>query len=297
MLSSALPNGLYAVGSSLKANVAKTSLGALVKSVKVTVPAASGVTGVANILYALSHPQTWDLIPTMIFLTCTFFVMEAKTILPNWMPPGSEVVIATAAATCFSVYYGYDGGTVGEIPAVGTNSGVSLFNGMIMVPIELMDIKKILSVPISERCFDNSLLKLFASAAIFSGVNFLSIVGIASGFETENDVPWSAPRELIAQGVSNLAASAVGSAPVSGSMSRSLVSRMTGASSQLACILTALLWIYMMPYMSIMSPTPKAALSYSERSCEECCNTKKVDAAKRNRLYCGSRDCTCNSSY
>jgi MFS superfamily sulfate permease-like transporter len=29
----------------------------------------------------------------------------------------------------------------------------------------------------------------------------------------------------------------------------------------LACMLTALIWIFMLPYMSIMSPTPKAALS------------------------------------
>lgn len=41
-------------------------------------------------------------------------------------------------------------------------------------------------------------------------------------------------------------------------MSRSLVSRMTGATSKMACLITALLWIYMMPYMSVMSPTPKA---------------------------------------
>ena len=36
---------------------------------------------------------------------------------------------------------------------------------------------------------------------------------------------------------------------------------MTGATSQLACILTALIWITMLPYMSIMTPTPKAILS------------------------------------
>lgn len=36
---------------------------------------------------------------------------------------------------------------------------------------------------------------------------------------------------------------------------------MTGATSQLACIVTALCWIYLLPYMSIMTPTPKAALS------------------------------------
>merc|ERR1711862_1082563 len=46
-----------------------------------------------------------------------------------------------------------------------------------------------------------------------------------------------------------------------GSMSRSLVSRMIGTTSQMACLVTAFCWIYLQPYMSIMSPTPKAALS------------------------------------
>jgi len=261
VLASALPNGLYAFGSNLKANVAKSALGEVVKSVKAVVPGATGVNGVSNILYAATNPQTWDPLPAVIFFSCTLFVMKAKNFLPKWMPPGSEVVIATAAATVFSVYTEYDGGVVGEIPTISSDRGISFFGGIVKIPIEVMDLKTLLDVPIVERCFGNSWVSLFMTAAIFSGVNFLSIVGIASGFETENNISWSAPRELISQGVSNLAAGAVGSAPVSGSMSRSLVSRMTGASSKLACIVTALLWIYMMPYMSIMSPTPKAALS------------------------------------
>jgi len=259
VLASALPNGLYAFGSTLKSSVATSAFGDVVKAVKTAVPGATGVSGVANILYAATHPQSWDLVAAAVFFACTLFVMKAKSFLPKSLPPGSEVVIATAAATVFSVYYGYEGGMVGEIPSVGSDGGISL--GPINIPVELKDVKALLNVPIAERCFDGSMVKLFITAAIFSGVNFLSIVGIASGFESDNNVPWSAPRELISQGVSNLAAGAVGSAPVSGSMSRSLVSRMTGASSKMACIVTALLWIYMMPYMSVMSPTPKAALS------------------------------------
>eukprot|EP00584_Thalassiosira_punctigera_P012868 CAMPEP_0172552034 /NCGR_PEP_ID=MMETSP1067-20121228/43327_1 /TAXON_ID=265564 ORGANISM="Thalassiosira punctigera, Strain Tpunct2005C2" /NCGR_SAMPLE_ID=MMETSP1067 /ASSEMBLY_ACC=CAM_ASM_000444 /LENGTH=462 /DNA_ID=CAMNT_0013339943 /DNA_START=96 /DNA_END=1484 /DNA_ORIENTATION=+ len=261
VLASALPNGLYAFGSSLKAAVAASAFGDVVRSVKTAVPGASGISGVANIVYAATHPQSWDIVAAAIFFASVSFVMTAKKFLPKWMPPGSEVVMATAAATAFSVYQGYEGGVVGEIPTVGSDSGISLFGGAIKIPIELMDVKELLNVPIAERCFGGSMIKLFITAAIFSGVNFLSIVGIASGFESDNNVPWSAPRELISQGVSNLTAGVVGSAPVSGSMSRSLVSRMTGASSQMACIVTALLWIYMMPYMSVMSPTPKAALS------------------------------------
>ena len=259
VLSSALPNGLYAFGSKLKSNVAASAFGEVIKTVKGIVPGATGVSGVCNILYAVTKPQTWDIVAALIFLSCTLFVMKGKAYLPKSLPPGSEVVIATAAATMFSVYYGYEGGVVGEIPTLDSDAGLSL--GPIKIPVAVQDFKSVLNVPIAERCFGGSTIKLFITAAIFSAINFLSIVGIASGFESDNNVSWSAPRELIAQGVSNIAAGAVASAPVSGSMSRSLVSRMTGATSKLACIITSLLWIYMMPYMSVMSPTPKAALS------------------------------------
>ena len=122
------------------------------------------------------------------------------------MPPGSEVLLATAVATMYSVQFNYDGGVVGSIPTIESGSGLSIF-GLISIPIEVVDIYNLLTeVPIAERCFDGSYVKLFVTASIFSGVNFLSIVGIASGFEAENGVMWSAPRELIAQGVSNLAA-------------------------------------------------------------------------------------------
>ena len=179
----------------------------MVHSVKTKIiPSATGITGVANILYAITNPQTWDAVSATLFLCCVMFIMKAKSLLPKWMPPGSEVLLATAVATMYSVQFNYDGGVVGSIPTVESGSGLSIF-GLITIPIEVVDIYNLLTeVPIAERCFDGSYVKLFVTAAIFSGVNFLSIVGIASGFEAENGVMWSAPRELIAQGVSNLAA-------------------------------------------------------------------------------------------
>ena len=61
---------------------------------------------------------------------------------------------------------------------------------------------------------------MFAGVTLlFAGVNFLSIMGISSGFESENGIAWSAPRGLIAQGVGCGVATMVGSAPISGSMS------------------------------------------------------------------------------
>jgi len=189
--------------------------------------------------------------------------MYGKSYLPKACPPGTEVIIATVAATAFSMYTNYSGeyGTVGEIPTLDPDSGMSLFNGAIQLPIEIQSYKHLLfDVPIASR-FNDSYLFLFITACIFSAINFLSIVGIASGFETENNVPWTPSRELISQGVACGVAGITGSAPVSGSLSRSLVSRMAGTTSQFGCMVTAMCWICFLPYMSIMTPTPKAALS------------------------------------
>mmetsp|Transcript_7004 Transcript_7004/g.6658 ORF Transcript_7004/g.6658 Transcript_7004/m.6658 type:complete len:223 (-) Transcript_7004:160-828(-) len=157
-----------------------------------------------------------------------------------------------------SMKFDYPGNVVGEIPQLDPDAGLNL--GPIKIPISLLNPKDLMEAPLVER-FGGSYVTLIISASLFAAVNFLSIMGIASGFEAENGVKWSAPRELISQGVACITAGFCGSAPVSGSMSRSLVSRMAGTTSQMSCMVTALIWIYMMPYMSIMSPTPQAALS------------------------------------
>ena len=263
VLVSAVPNGFFAGGGGeLKALVSVSPLGDVISSLKNALPAATGAVNVASFFFGLLHPQYWAPITTIIFLACTVIVMKGSQFLPKSFPPGMEVIIATAAATLYSMNFDYEGGVVGEIPALDPDAGISLFDGMIRLPVEIVDVRGLITdVPITERCFANSWIMLMISASLFAAVNFLSIMGIASGFETENDIPWSAPRELMAQGVSCGVAAAVGSAPVSGSMSRSLVSRMTGTTSQMACLVTALFWIYLLPFMSIMSPTPKASLS------------------------------------
>jgi MFS superfamily sulfate permease-like transporter len=259
VLVSALPNGLFAKGGNeLKALVADSeSWGFVIKELKTQVPAATGAVNVTHFFFSLSHPWEWSVAPTIIFFIGTWFVMNGKQLLPKFLPPGTEVILATAIATLYSMNSDYSGGVVGEIPEMDPDAGIKI--GGLTLPIELLDYHKILDAPLAERFGGYPVL--FVSATLFAAVNFLSIMGIASGFESENGISWSAPRELISQGVSCGVASLVGSAPVSGSMSRSLVSRMTGTTSQLACMLTALIWIFMLPYMSIMSPTPKAALS------------------------------------
>ena len=259
VLVSALPNGLFAKGSKqLKELVAtSSSWGVVVKELKEQAPAATGAVNVTGFLFSLTHPTEWSLIPTVMFLIGTWFVMYGKKMLPKSFPPGSEVILVTAAATVYSIYFDYEGGVVGEIPEMDPDAGLKVFG--VTLPVKLLDFQAILDAPLADRFGGYPLM--FVSATLFAAVNFLSIMGIASGFESENGIEWSASRELMSQGVSCGVAALVGSAPVSGSMSRSLVSRMTGTTSQLACMLTSLIWIFMLPYMGIMSYTPKAALS------------------------------------
>ena len=209
---------------------------------------------VSKIIFLLTSPFLWSMVPSIMLFICTMCVMNGKKYLPKSLPPGIDVILVTAAATVFSVYTNYEGAVIGEIPVSKSSSS--------LIPFEVLDYKSLLfETPIVERCFNGSFIYLLFSAAIFASINFLSIVGVAFAFEAENNIPWSATRELAAQGVANCVAGITGSAPVGGSLSRSLVSRMTGATSSLSCIITALCWIWLLPYMSFMSATPKAALS------------------------------------
>lgn len=259
VVASAMPNGLFTKGSGeLKGLVAESAASGFVNYMKSNFPAATGAVSVTNLLYAITHPQSWGTIAAPLFILSTAFVMKGPKYLPKSFPPGTEVILATALATIMSMKFDYPGNIVGEIPQLDPDAGINL--GPIRIPVSLLSPQDLMNAPVVER-FGGSYITLIISASLFAAVNFLSIMGIASGFEAENGIKWSAPRELVAQGVACGVAGVVGSAPVSGSMSRSLVSRMAGTTSQMSCMVTALIWIYMMPYMSVMSPTPQAALA------------------------------------
>jgi len=244
VLCAAIPNSFLIHGNSTlnKLLQEEESISSYITWLRTTIPIARGAVTVVKMIFLLTAPFYWSLIPFLIFVTCSIFVMSHC--LPN--PPGLDVILATLAANLFSVYTQYDGGVIGEIPKVTSSS---------------IDYKALLETPIVERSFNGSCVYLFFSATVFAAINFLSIVAVAYAFEAENNIPWSAPREMVAQGISCLVAGLTGSAPVGGSLSRSLISRMTGATSSLSCIITAVCWICLIPYMGFMSTTPKAALS------------------------------------
>jgi len=262
VLASAVPNGLFGDGTvELKGLIANSTMAKVQMVAKAGAPYASGFLGQSSLLYAVTNPLMWSPIPALHFFSCiTFIIMAPCSFLPKWFPPGTEVLVATAVATIFSVYTNYSGGVVGIIPVMEKTEVLSFFGGSLALPVEVLDLQRLLDAPLLER-FGGSWIKLMMSATLLPAVNFISMIALAAMFEVEDGIPWSAPRELFAQGAACIVAGLTGSAPVSASMSRSLVSRMAGTTSQLSCVTTALVWMYCLQYMSIMSPTPKAALS------------------------------------
>lgn len=196
VVGSALPNGLFNNGSELKATVAKSAFAPIITFVKTSFPAATGAVSVTNMIYAITHPFEWGVIAAPLFIACTAFVMKGPKYLPKSLPPGTEVIIATALATFMSMKFDYPGSIVGEIPQLDSDAGISV--GPIKIPVSLLSFKELMNAPVVER-FGGSYINLIISATLFAAVNFLSIMGIASGFEAENGIKWSAVRELVAQ--------------------------------------------------------------------------------------------------
>ena len=261
VLLSALPNGMFQQGSSeLKILVGGNGwINHTIGPLKGILP---GLYTIVSCIYGIIQPWMWSLPSVIMFLLGTAFIMEgSQSILPKSFPPGIDVIVVTLTCALYSYYTQYDGAIVGEIPTSTLSGGTSLFDGQIQLPFDVLNIKQLLlETPLVQQ-FGGSYVLLAVSSLMFAAVNFISIMGIANGFESEDGIPWNANREIFAQGTSCTMAAFVGSPPVSGSLSRSLVSRMTGTTSQLACIITALCWMYLLPYMNVMSPTPKAALS------------------------------------
>ena len=114
--------------------------GGFVSAIKSSFPQATGAVNVAGFVYALTHPMQWSIVPTIMFVIGTWFVMNGKKLLPKALPPGSEVIIATAAATLYSMNFDYSGGVVGEIPTLAPDAGIAIPGTDFKIPIELMDV-------------------------------------------------------------------------------------------------------------------------------------------------------------
>lgn len=181
-------------------------------------------------VWALSHPQDWELAAVLMTLGAIALIFGARRRSPLF--PG--VLVAVVVATLLSELLDYTGVVVGEVPV-----GVP--------PVSL-------DLPYSE------VGTLLVSGVIIAVVGFVEAASIARRFAAEDRDRWDADQEFVSQGVANVTAGFTGGFPVGGSFSRSSLNRLAGGRSRWSSAVTGVAVLAILPVAFLLEPLPKAML-------------------------------------
>ncbi|CAH0372679.1 unnamed protein product [Pelagomonas calceolata] len=246
--------------------------------------AAAGLGGapqVVRLAWAAGHPGAWDWDVAALSAVVVVGTLRGKALLPRRAPPGLEVLVLVGLATGLSAAGLYAGGVVGAPPA-----GAGGARSLAVAPWDLPFRRLV------DLCYGGSWAALAKSSVVFAAVDFLQSVSVCSAFEAENGHAWSCAeighawsstatssphtrhtdrinptqawspdRELAAQGVASVASGAFRGGPCGASLSRSMLARLTGATSRAAGFVHGVAAISLLPYAGALAATPKAALA------------------------------------
>ena len=149
------------------------------------------------------------------------------------------VLIAVLGGIGFVQAFGYGGPTLGAVPP---------------------------GLPLPSLQFPWAALpSLLVGALVIAAVGFAEPAAIArtfarEGVAGEGQLRWNPNRELVSQGVANLAAGLFGGFPVGGSFSRSSLNKLAGAKSRWSGLVTGLVTLAFLPFATVLSDLPKAVL-------------------------------------
>jgi SulP family sulfate permease len=104
---------------------------------------------------------------------------------------------------------------------------------------------------------------LLVPALVIAVVGFSEPASIARHYATLERTRWDPNRELISQGMANLAAGLGGGFPAGGSFSRSALVRAVGARTRLAGAITGLVVLALLPFANVVEQLPEAVLGAS----------------------------------
>lgn len=180
---------------------------------------------------ALVRPGQWEAASIILSIVTAGLVLGGRKL--HKLFPG--VLLAVIVGLVYSWLSGYDGSTVGEVP-----SGFLPFS---------------LDLPWGD------LPSLLVPGAVIALIGFAEPASIARMFAAQDRERWSPSRELISQGVANLASGISGGFPVGGSFSRSSVARLAGARSRWAGAITGITVLAFLPLAGILGPLPRAVLA------------------------------------
>ena len=191
-------------------------------------PDTTGV--VERALWVLLRPNEWDATAIVLSISTVLVVLGARRV--HQLFPG--VLIAVVVAVIWSEGSNYDGTVIGDLPG-----------GFITLSLDL---------PYSQTP------SLLVAGIVIALVGFAEPASIARTFATADRIPWSANRELLSQGVANIASGISGGFPVGGSFSRSSLNRLAGAQTQWSGAITGAFVMAAIPLSGMLESLPTAVL-------------------------------------
>jgi SulP family sulfate permease len=180
---------------------------------------------------ALTAPSAWDQAAVSLGLGTVLALILARRLGPLFpaVPLVAVVGLLVAGST------DYDGALVGDIPT-----------GLPPVSVDLVW---------------SALPQLLLPGAVIAIVGFAEPVAIARRFAAEERQRWNPNRELVGQGLANLAAGFASGYPTGGSLSRSSLNRAAGATSRWSGAITGVLVLAALPVADVLSTLPRAVLA------------------------------------
>ncbi len=178
----------------------------------------------------VANPGTWNWEALALSVVVAIVIIGGRRVHPLF--PG--VLLAVVVGIAVSAATSYSGELVGQIPA-----GFPPFS---------------LSLPWSR------IPELVVPGIIIAAVGFAEPTAIARTMAVHDRERWDASRELISQGLANVASGISGGFPVGGSFSRSSINRVAGARSPWAGAVTGLAVLAFMPFAGVLAELPLAVL-------------------------------------
>lgn len=179
---------------------------------------------------AVREPGAWAIGAAAFALATALAMVLGKRIHP--LVPG--ILIAATGTIAVSTLIGYDGPTVGPLPA-----------GLPPITVDL---------PWSH------LPALLLPSLVIALVGFAEPSAIARKYAAADRHHWNPNREMISQGVANIAAGFGGGYAAGGSFSRTALNKLAGARTRLSGAVTGLTALAFLPMSGLLAKLPIAVL-------------------------------------
>ncbi|MBJ69331.1 MAG: hypothetical protein CL463_05470 [Acidimicrobiaceae bacterium] len=185
---------------------------------------------IRNGIHALVHPTQWHGL-AILFSIGTIFLMFGGRRLHRLFP---GVLLSVVIGILISWTSSYSGSVVGELQG-----------GFISFDFNFAWA---------------SLPELIIPAFIIAIVGFAEPAAIARTFAAEEETIWDPNKEMVSQGIANLASAITQAFPVGGSFGRSALNRFAGATSTWAGAITGAFVLVALPFTFLLEHLPSSIL-------------------------------------